>query len=238
MTLFTRTVFLDDMSILSKLDPGTWPERHGHIERRTSNDELLRRPKNFLSSRFDLTILKRNSPNSVIFSWKPSSENSSRSICGLHQRLALFDNKNINCFGWLIPTFCLVHYATDFVIGVADLVGFPIAALILRYDSAFRAPFRTCHRDEYAAQWKHWVGQSTVIMTVSLFLSPVTGALSRGVTLYGAAAAPGHASSPKSWLVQNPMPQRPTLLTPTRGPPPLSVFAVSFSALMCKMSPL
>ena len=33
MTLFTRTVFLDDTSILSKLDPGTWPERYGHIER-------------------------------------------------------------------------------------------------------------------------------------------------------------------------------------------------------------
>ena len=36
MTLFTRTVFLDDMSILPKLNPGMWPQRHGHIERRTS----------------------------------------------------------------------------------------------------------------------------------------------------------------------------------------------------------
>ena len=35
MTLFTRTVFLDDMSLLPKLDPGMWLQRHGHIERRT-----------------------------------------------------------------------------------------------------------------------------------------------------------------------------------------------------------
>ena len=53
MTLFTRTVFLDDTSILSKLDPGTWPERCGHIECRTSHDEIAQARQDFLSSRFD-----------------------------------------------------------------------------------------------------------------------------------------------------------------------------------------
>jgi hypothetical protein len=46
MTLFTRTVFLDDTSILSRLDPGTWPERYGHIECRTSHErhhDLMRK---------------------------------------------------------------------------------------------------------------------------------------------------------------------------------------------------
>ena len=47
MTLFTRTVFLDDTSILSKLDPGTWPER------RTSHDEIAQASEHFLSCRFD-----------------------------------------------------------------------------------------------------------------------------------------------------------------------------------------
>jgi hypothetical protein len=32
--LFMSTVFLDDAGILSKFDPGTWPERYGDIERR------------------------------------------------------------------------------------------------------------------------------------------------------------------------------------------------------------
>jgi hypothetical protein len=53
MTLFTRTVFLDDTSILSKLDPGTWPERYGHIECRTSHDEIAQASEHFLSCRFD-----------------------------------------------------------------------------------------------------------------------------------------------------------------------------------------
>ena len=54
MTLFTRTVFLDDTSILSKLDPGTWPERHGNIECRTSHDEIAQASlSTCLSCRFD-----------------------------------------------------------------------------------------------------------------------------------------------------------------------------------------
>ena len=53
MTLFTRTVFLNDTSILSKLDPGTWPERYRHIECRTSHDEIAQARENFLSCRFD-----------------------------------------------------------------------------------------------------------------------------------------------------------------------------------------
>ena len=58
MTLFTRTVFLDDTSILSKLDPGTWPERYGHIECRTSHDEIAQASEHFLSCRFDLDDLE------------------------------------------------------------------------------------------------------------------------------------------------------------------------------------
>ena len=53
MTLFTRTVFLDDTSILSKLYPGTWPERYGHIECRTSHDEIAQASEHFLPCRFD-----------------------------------------------------------------------------------------------------------------------------------------------------------------------------------------
>ena len=62
MTLFTRTVFLDDTSILSKLDPGTWPERYGHIECRTSHDEIAQASEHFLSCRFDPDDLEANSP--------------------------------------------------------------------------------------------------------------------------------------------------------------------------------
>src|SRR3954470_17034661 len=40
VTLFSHSVFLDDTSILSKLDPGAWPKRHGNVERRSSNDEV------------------------------------------------------------------------------------------------------------------------------------------------------------------------------------------------------
>ena len=62
MTLFTRTVFLDDTSILSKLDPGTWPERYGHIECRTSHDEIAQARQDFCCPAVSiLTILKRNS---------------------------------------------------------------------------------------------------------------------------------------------------------------------------------
>jgi hypothetical protein len=34
LEVFMSTVFLDDAGILSKFDPGTWPERYGDIERR------------------------------------------------------------------------------------------------------------------------------------------------------------------------------------------------------------
>jgi hypothetical protein len=40
MTLITRTVFLDDAGILAKLDPVTWPERHGNIECRTRHAQV------------------------------------------------------------------------------------------------------------------------------------------------------------------------------------------------------
>ena len=53
MTLSTRAVFLDDASVLPKLDPGTWPERYGHIECRTSHDEIAQASEHFLSCRFD-----------------------------------------------------------------------------------------------------------------------------------------------------------------------------------------
>ena len=52
MTLFTRTVFLDDVSLLAKLDPGAWPERHGNIECRTSHDEITQASEHFLTSPF------------------------------------------------------------------------------------------------------------------------------------------------------------------------------------------
>ena len=64
MTLFTRTVFLDDTSILSKLDPGTWPERHGDIECRTSHDEIAQ-----ASSLVDPDDLEAQLANSVIPEW-------------------------------------------------------------------------------------------------------------------------------------------------------------------------
>ena len=63
MTLFTRTVFLDDTSILPKLDPRTWPERYGHIECRTSNDEIA--PDDFETRAPSLESLDRTHRNVV-----------------------------------------------------------------------------------------------------------------------------------------------------------------------------
>jgi hypothetical protein len=51
--LSTRAVFLDDASILAKFDPGRWPEGHGNVESRASNDEVTEARKEFLSCRLD-----------------------------------------------------------------------------------------------------------------------------------------------------------------------------------------
>ena len=58
MTLFTRTVLLDDASLLSKLDPGMWPQRHGNIEGCTSDDQVAQATEDFMSCRFDPHNLK------------------------------------------------------------------------------------------------------------------------------------------------------------------------------------
>jgi hypothetical protein len=50
MTLFTRTVFLDDVSLLAKLDPGAWPERHGNVECRTSQDYIAQTCQDLLAA--------------------------------------------------------------------------------------------------------------------------------------------------------------------------------------------
>ena len=49
MILFTRAVFLDDESLLAKLDPGAWPERHGNVECRPSSDEIAQATKDLLA---------------------------------------------------------------------------------------------------------------------------------------------------------------------------------------------
>jgi hypothetical protein len=51
--LSTCAVFLDDASVLAKLDPCTWPERNEDIESRPSNDEVAQATKDFLTCRFD-----------------------------------------------------------------------------------------------------------------------------------------------------------------------------------------
>jgi hypothetical protein len=53
VALLTRAVFLDDASVLAKLDPGMWPQRHGDIERRTTHDEITQACQNFLSCRLN-----------------------------------------------------------------------------------------------------------------------------------------------------------------------------------------
>jgi hypothetical protein len=53
VTLFSHSVFLDDTSILSKLDPGAWPKRHGNVERCPSHDEIAQACQDLLPCRFD-----------------------------------------------------------------------------------------------------------------------------------------------------------------------------------------
>ena len=48
-----RAVFLDNASVLAKLDPGAWPKRHGDIESRASHDEIAQARQDLLPSRFD-----------------------------------------------------------------------------------------------------------------------------------------------------------------------------------------
>ena len=76
VVLFTCSVFLDDASVLAKLDPGTWPERHGNIECRTSHDEIAQASEP--SCRFDPDDLERNSPNSVIPEYRTGTRNQVR----------------------------------------------------------------------------------------------------------------------------------------------------------------
>jgi hypothetical protein len=69
VVLFTCSVFLDDASVLAKLDPVTWPERHGNIECRTRDDNIAQACRDFLSCRFDPddleTQLKLSDPRGV-----------------------------------------------------------------------------------------------------------------------------------------------------------------------------
>jgi hypothetical protein len=50
---FAHVAFRDEMSLLPKLDPGTWPKRHRDIECRPSHDEIAQATKDFVSCRFN-----------------------------------------------------------------------------------------------------------------------------------------------------------------------------------------
>ena len=86
MTLFTRTVFLDDTSILPKLDPGTWPERYGHIECRTSHDEIAQASEHFLSCRFDPDDLEAQLAKLGHSSWEHNRNTKSRLVPSMELR--------------------------------------------------------------------------------------------------------------------------------------------------------
>src|SRR5215216_2613156 len=60
------------------------------------------------------------------------------SLHGLNERLALFHDKDVNCFGRLIAGFGLVHLAGDLMIGLARAVRLPLTALVLRDDGALK----------------------------------------------------------------------------------------------------